>query len=356
MLFRSNTTSNQQNPSHVYLTEGNFAATLTVTDITGCVQTFTISPVISVQIPMADFALNDRQNCDTLNAVFTNASQNAAGYFWTFGDGGTSTLASPTHLYLPGSYDVTLTVYNNGCFDIYTIPQAVKVDTAHVEFQQIFSGNCLPITISFVDQSVSAVSWQWSLGTTNNDSSSLQNPVFTYSQSYGLPVTLSIIDNNGCKAKTSQELPSPNVANFNTSIDSGCTPLTVHFTDISSAPGGVFWDFGDGYTSTETNPVHTYTIPGDYDVMQIAFSSAQYSNCPDTLIKHAKIKAHQPHANFSSPDLYACAPYLVHFIDSSYQADNYLWDFGDGSTSTDASPEHIYTDPGIYTEIGRAHV
>jgi PKD repeat protein len=348
--FGDNTISTDQNPTHLYTSEGNFPVSLTVTDISGCTETFFINPNISIHLPKADFTLNDRQRCDTLTAIFNNTSLNAEGYFWTFGDGGTSTLENPTHKYFPGLYDVTLTVYDGGCVDTYELQQAVKVDTAHVDFDKAMVNTCLPMVTSFTDLSINAVSWKWFFGTTANDSSIIQNPVYTYEQYYNLPISLSIVDINGCEASIQKAPPAPTIANFRTDLDSGCVPVTVQFyTTTPTAYGGVFWDFGDGNTSTAMNPIHTYTVAGDYDVMQIAYSGPNFGNCADTLIMPAKIKAHQPEANFSTPDVYACAPSLVNFVDSSFQADNYLWDFGDSSTSTSPNPSHIYTTPGIYT-------
>jgi PKD repeat protein len=348
--FGDNNTSADANPTHLYTGEGEYPTSLTVTDFAGCSQTFSINPNISVHLPQAGFTINDRQNCDTLRAIFTNTSQNAEGYFWTFGDGGTSTLENPLHIYLPGIYDATLTIYDGGCIDTYTLPQAAKVDTAHADFTEAFASTCLPIQVSFTDQSINAVSWLWQFGFTGIDTSVVQNPVFTYlNGTSAAAVILSIIDINGCRAEARHAQPPSTYARFSTSADSGCVPVTVHFSNSSGAIGGVYWDFGDGDTSTAWAPTHTYTTPGDFNVMLVAFSGSQYGNCSDTLFMPAKIKAHQPKANFSTPDIYACAPYLVHFVDSSFQADSYLWDFGDSATSTNASPEHVYTQPGIYT-------
>ncbi len=63
----------------------------------------------------------------------------------------------------------------------------------------------------------------------------------------------------------------------------------------------------------------------------------------------AKIQAEEPHADFMTPDVYACAPSLVNFTDLSVDGDSYLWDFGDSTTSTNKTPSHIYNTPGIYT-------
>jgi PKD repeat protein len=348
--FGDNTTSTDANATHLYTTEGEFPASLTVTDFSGCTQTFSINPNISVHLPQAGFTINDRQKCDTLRAIFTNTSQNAEGYFWAFGDGGTSTLENPSHIYLPGIYDATLTIYDGGCISTYVLPQAAKVDTAHAAFTKVLASTCLPWQMSFIDQSANAVSWNWDFGTPNHDTSTVQNPSFTYYQSYSQNITLSIVDVNGCMDVVSQGQPQPTLARFTTDIDSGCIPVTVHFSNNSSeAQGGVYWNFGDGDTSTAWAPTHIYNTPGDFNVMLIVTSGSTNGSCSDTLFMPAKIKAHQPIANFSTPDVYACAPYLVHFADSSFQADSYLWDFGDSATSTNASPEHVYTQPGIYT-------
>ncbi len=346
--FGDGTISTQMNPSHVYTAEGVYNPTLTVTDLTGCVQTFHISPAITVKLPVAGFnSTGNRQACNETTINFIDQSQNAVTYLWNFGDGGTSTLASPVHLYnLPGNYDVTLTVYNGSCVSTTTKPNYVRVDTSHAEMALLTDKICLPITATFQDLSTNAVSWLWKFG--DGDSSTVQNPVHVYTDRPGFYPILIITDANGCSDTTAISAFPVLKADFETSSDSGCFPLTINFQSTASLITSTwYWDFGDGTTSTLTNPTHTYTQPGNYDVMLVVTSG--YASCSDTLLIPQKIKVKQPNADFSTTDLTACAPSIVNFTNLSTDGDNYLWNFGDGSTSTNVTPSHIYNTPGIYT-------
>jgi PKD repeat protein len=346
--FGDGTSSNQMNPSHVYAAEGTYTPVLTVTDPSGCAQAFNLTPPINVKLPAAAFtSTGQRQACNQTHIDFINQSQHAVTYLWNLGDGNTSTLASPSHDYnLAGRYDVTLTVYNGSCVSTVTMPNYIRVDTSHAGISLNTDKICLPITATFTDLSSNAVSWIWSFG--DGDSSTIQNPVHVYNdRPAGYPVLI-ITDINGCSDTAAITSFSVLKAGYTTSVDSGCFPLPVNFTSTSSVITSTWeWHFGDGSTSTAQNPSHTYSQPGNYDVTLIVTSV--YANCIDTLYIPQKIRVKQPHADFTSNNLAACAPSVVNFTNLSTDGDTYFWDFGDGSTSTNVNPSHIYNVPGIFT-------
>ncbi len=345
--FGDGQTSTQINPAHLYLTEGTFNVSLTVFDNLGCNHTYYINPAIRVNMPEAAFTTTGpRQGCDFLNVFFVNNSINADSYLWNFGDGNTTSQISPSHNYLQaGSYNVSLTVYRGSCTSVVNYPQYIRVDTAHAAFTFVSDKVCLPITTNFTDHSINPVSWRWSFG--DGDTSNIQNPTHQYVNSPCCFPFIIITDNHGCvDTATAPGFPVFKAV-FTTSADSGCYPTTIQFTNRSSPMADSwYWDFGDGTTSTLANPSHTYTQPGVYDVMLVITSVNV--NCPDTMIMPAKIKIRAPHADFISSDLPACAPSLVNFTSLSSDADGYLWNFGDGSTSTNQNPAHIYNTPGIF--------
>ena len=128
------------------------------------------------------------------------------------------------------------------------------------------------------------------------------------------------------------------------------TPIYIQFTDISTGnPTSWFWDFGDGTTSSEQNPVHPYPIPGNYKVCLVIEHNDPPNYCIDSICKVIEI-----------PDTVACEaifayeqdpdfPAEVSFIDYSRgNITNWEWDFGDGSISTEQDPVHVYSKPGDY--------
>ena len=130
----------------------------------------------------------------------------------------------------------------------------------------------------------------------------------------------------------------------------------VLFTDSSTDPDGSVakwsWNFGDGSTSTERNPRHTYTDPGSYTVM---LTVEDESGLKGTYYKEITVEPrnYPPTADFTFLPKEPKAGEGVSFADKSYDRDgnivSWSWDFGDGSTSTEAEPVHAYSSPGNYT-------
>ena len=138
------------------------------------------------------------------------------------------------------------------------------------------------------------------------------------------------------------------VADFAGSPTSGNAPLTVDFTDLSSGrPTAWEWDFGDGGTSSEQNPSHTYLLAGVYTPSMTATDAYE----SDTEIKTDYITVGVPGvAAFSATPTEGIMGMTVTFTDESTgDIDSWAWDFGDGGTSTEQNPSHTYLLAGIYT-------
>ena len=138
-------------------------------------------------------------------------------------------------------------------------------------------------------------------------------------------------------------------AAFAASPTSGTVPLTVAFSDASTGgPTSWSWDFGDGSTSTQASPSHTYTTPGTYDV-SLTVSGLGGSDTETKLGYVVVDPIAAPEAGFSGAPLTGVAPLAVTFADASVgDVAAWSWDFGDGSTSTQASPIHTYAAAGSY--------
>ena len=143
--------------------------------------------------------------------------------------------------------------------------------------------------------------------------------------------------------------PVTPVANFTTNTTTGLNPASVQFTDTSSnTPNSWLWDFGDGTTSTDQNPTHVYSTPGTYTVTLIATNNAGSGKL--TLTNYITVNYPAPIAGFTANTTKGTAPIKVKFTDSSTgNVSGYIWNFGDGTTSTDQNPTHTYKNPGNYT-------
>jgi PKD repeat protein len=139
-------------------------------------------------------------------------------------------------------------------------------------------------------------------------------------------------------------------ADFSGSPVSGCAPLTVNFTDLSTGTGidGWSWTFGDGGTSTAQDPSHTYAAAGTYNVSLTITSSSQ--GCNDIQTKNGYVTVNAgPTANFVGSPTSGTAPLSVNFTDQSTNATGWSWNFGDGGTSALQNPSRTFTAAGTYT-------
>jgi gliding motility-associated-like protein len=134
-------------------------------------------------------------------------------------------------------------------------------------------------------------------------------------------------------------------AMFVTDTTKGCYPLTVEFTNYSENGTEYIWDFGDGETSTERNPVHTFEDPGYYTVILTAPGPDDVNGEYQTDIT---VYDH-PTADFSySPDEVYVPGDVLRCYSLSVDAETYYWEFGDGGSSTDVNPSYTYVEEGVY--------
>ena len=139
-------------------------------------------------------------------------------------------------------------------------------------------------------------------------------------------------------------------ADFIANAQSGYTPLTVNFSDLSSgSPTSWSWNFGGSGTSTSQNPSYTYSNPGTYTVSLTA-TNAQGSNSTTKTNYITVTSANAPKADFSNNPSSGRNPLNVQFTDrSTGSPTSWSWNFGDSETSTSQNPSHTYSNPGTYT-------
>ncbi|MCB0848426.1 MAG: PKD domain-containing protein, partial [Bacteroidetes bacterium] len=351
--FGNGQTSTSSNTSTTYTTAGNYTVWLTVTSPQGCVDS--ISQTITVYaLPTASAATTDTLGCTPHTVQFSNNSLNATSYLWNFGNGATSTAATPSYTYTTGgNYTVTLIATNsNGCKDTFVFPYVIQaLQSPLASFSPSSQSGCTPLTVNFANTSTNTngASYNWNFG--NGSSSPIENPSTIYTDSGYYAVQLQVMNSNGCMDDTIRNIQvnlSP-TAIASTTDTVGCNPMTAVFTNNSINATAYSWNFGDGITSSTVSPSHIYTTPGNYTVTLIAASGA---GCLDTLIFPYTIQVNQtPVASFTKSVSSGCTPLTVHLNNTSANTNgaSYLWDFGNGSTSTDASPDVTYNTAGTYT-------
>ncbi|MEQ1798761.1 MAG: PKD domain-containing protein [Lacibacter sp.] len=349
--FGDGNTSALLNPVHTYTTTGNFTVRLVVTNGSGCTDTLTRAAYIQVQRPVFNPLINPNEGCRLLNVNFQANSTSLDGitsWFWDFGDGNTSTLQNPNHVYDSGSYSIKLRVVTGlGCID------STRYDSVRVGVKPVAAFSAVPLNVcafsqvQFTDLSTGNPNqWFWDFG--DGNSSILQNPTHTY-QDTGLFSIRLFIYNNRCP-DTSIVVDYirvlPPIALFQNRINCGVNKREVIFIDRSVAPLTWNWDFGDGNTSTAQNPSHTYAALGTYFVtLTVTNGSCSHSEQHSfTLVDEAP--------DFTAVKQTVCRNEVIQFNSINFNAANinsYSWDFGDGTTSTLLNPTHSYTNSGNYT-------
>jgi PKD repeat protein/subtilisin family serine protease len=352
--FGDGTTSNEQNPVHTYQNAGSYTVSLTVTGTRGS-DTETKKNYIQVgsSAPVASFTAAPTSGSSPLFVQFTDTSTgNVSSRLWNFGDGTTSTEQNPAHTYQnTGSYTVSLTIAGPGGTDTETRQAYIQVKSAApaANFTATPTSGGGPLVVQFTGISTGNISsrlWNFGDGTTSGE----QNPVHTYQNAGSYTVSLTVTGPNGSDTETKdnyiQVTSTVPVASFTAAPRSGNSPLTVQFTDTSAGSiSSRLWNFGDGTTSNDQNPVHTYQNVGSYTVsLTIAGLNGMDTETRQSFVQVTSSASSAPVANFTVSQRSGNSPLIVQFTDTSTgNISSRLWNFGDGTTSTDQNPVHVYT-------------
>ncbi len=350
--------ANTQTASHTYTDTGIYTVKLWVYYPYRDEVSTTATIIV---LPKADFISTPSSGNAPLTIEFTDTSLGSiTDYYWNASDGWISTQQNPSHTFTQsGMYYVWLTVETaEGLTD--TTTQIVWVYPT-ADFTWYPSQGEEPLTVQFVDTSLGGgfmSTWNFGDGTTATfwDSPGRSAPVHVYEELGSYTVSLTRMGYDylpDTETKVVNLRERPPVADFTGSPRAGSAPLTVDFTDLSSAasPLTYYWEFGDGATSTVRNPSHKYTANGDYRV-NLTVTNAGGS---DKESKTAYIRVSDvplPVADFTASPRDGIEDLSVQFKDTSINSPtSWYWQFGDGTTSNLQSPIHVYTIPGWYNVI-----
>ena len=353
--FGDNTTSALPEPTHTYQTFGNYTVQLVVTNTGGCTDTLRKINYIKNTEPQVIFKNLADSGCVPFTKTFQSSVTSiepVAGYLWNFGDGSTSTEATPTHTYNnPGVYPITLIITTaGGCTDTAVINRGIIVNSRPVaKFSATPRDGCAKTTVNFTDESVgSPIKWLWDFG--DGATSKAQNPGHIFNDTGYFEITL-IVWNTGCSDTIIYKEyihVKPPIARY--AVASNCNkPYERIFTDKSIGADDWSWNFGDGVTSTEKNPVHTYSAPGAYTVSLTVRNNS--SGCDFTNKRTIQVIDVTP--SFYAADTIVCKGNKINFTTniSPAEVNSFKWNFGNGivvdSTSNIAS--HTYKNAGNYT-------
>lgn len=250
-----------------------------------------------------------------------------------------------------GSIVLTLTSTNNGTCTV--VSDAIQINFVAPPFANFSATNvCEGLPNVFTDFSLpgsgNLTNWSWKF--TAGQTSTVQNPSYSYPVAGTYPVELIVTNSNGCKDTVSINVSvfDKPTANFTTVNSCPNNQVTVSFTDASTSSETInswFYDFGGQGSASMANVNQQFASGGTYTVTHIVTT---VSGCSDTIVLPVVIDP-LPDAGFyynSNGGMNIGA--IFNFIDTSDYAVSYSWSFGDGSGSNAMNPSHTYYSNGNY--------
>lgn len=351
------TSTNTTPVPKIYSSPGSYRVHLVTYTNTGCTDTAYLDVTV-LQTPMSSFIYTPN-SCGNRNVSFTNTSALATSYSWNFGDG--SALVStenPTHLYsVDGSYTVTLTI--NG---ILSSSQTINIATTPIVGS--ISSNLNSCDNSYTFSNVSSglnLTYLWTFSGGTGPTSTSNFATRTYASAASTSVDLTVTSDGRCSAAAANLSFTPIVgtgggitAGFTSTLISGPCGKRIQFTNTTQGSGLTYWwNFGDGNTSSQTNPIKGYSSQGSFTVTLTA-SNGTCSNTASAVVNIVDL-FNGPFAGFtvnSTPQYLAGNRF--NFFNTTQHIGfgwitNYTWDFGDGTSSTNTFIyDKTYSAAGVY--------
>jgi PKD repeat protein len=354
--FGDGNTSTDKDASNTYASAGTYTVTLSAVG-PGGTNSLTKPGLIVVTNPpppVVGFSATPLKGQWPLYVSFSNNTTGATNYLWDFGDGNTSDLKDAANSYTaPGDYSVTLTAVGPGGTSSVTVVSYINVTNPAppgVDFTATPTVGLAPLAVSFTSLADGGTNYFWSFG--DGDTSALKEPAHTFTNAGSYSVTFTVIRPGGTNSITKPGLilatnPPPPIVDFVGAPTNGLVPLTVYFTNLTTGATSFTWDFGDGDTSTDEDPSHTFTNAGSYTITLTAASPGGTNALTWTnyvVVTNLPL----PTVDFAASPTNGFAPLTVAFSNLTSGATNYAWSFGDGNTSASEQPANTYTNPGAY--------
>lgn len=341
--FGDGNMSTEESPLHTYDQPGNYTVTLTAFGICDTVQT---SQVVTIAgAPTASFTSTPNEGCAPQVVNFTNTSAGEIGSIaWLFPGGSPafSTEEDPAITYQdPGNFDVVLIVSNAAGIDSVRLSNHIRVSQAPIaEFDFVVDG--LTVTTSDASSFADQIEWYVPALDTMNASSNFSFS-FPAAGTYDIQLTAT----NACGSVTIEESVTlgqvPN-ANFSFIPTGACEEGTILFSNESTGSVETYsWEFPGGTpaTSTTASPSVFYENAGLYTVSLKVTGPLGESE----IVKEGAVEVLlRPNPNFD----FTIDGLSVSFQNTSSDADRFTWSFGDGTTSSEVNPTHVYAEEGLY--------
>jgi len=307
------------------------------------------------QADTADFSWLSYSQCTNDSTQFTSTyttnSGFSTGFLWDFGDGNTSTLQNPNHLYATaGNYNVQLIV-NWGCI-ADTVTKSITITTGSAPVFGFYTNPADTIcnsNVSYIIQSLTADSIFVDFGDAT-PTITVNNSTFFSNHNY-VPGTYNLVSYayNACGVDTLYDtltVINPPTSIFSVPSNSFCLSQSTAFNNSSTA--GTLpitnwnWEFGDGSTSNLQSPTYAFNNEGTYSV---TLTATDAFGCSNSSTQNITLTADNSIASITYSVGCPCTDFS---FTSTGTATSWSWDFGDGNTSTTQNPNYSYTMPGQY--------
>ncbi len=359
--FGNGQTSSQTSPNITYTANTTYTVKLYMTNSTTplCIdsisQSVTVSNVCNL---LPDFTYTQQPNGQIL---FTNTSTGTvatSSYTWNFGDGGNSSLTSPTHTYAQnGSYTIQLLVNNNtspSCISTKTLQLLINTYTCNASFIYSAGSNG---TINFTSTSVPATGstyYNWTFGAVNYTAIGNQQAAHTYTANGTQTVTLYFVTSGGCNDTIVDTITVNNVnpcqlsAGFSFSQTQQGS-VTFSNTSTGTVSGtGYLWNFGSGSaTSTAVSPSYIFPANGFYTVMLTA-THPTIANCSSSISHTILVNTYLCNIKAVITHTLTQSGNVIFENNDTTSAGFYFWKFGDGTTGQGKTTSHIYANGGTH--------
>lgn len=363
-------TSFLQNPFFDFPAGGNYTFKLTVQNTIGCIDSVTEDFFVKGPIPYYSI-VSDTTGCSPLFVEFDNQSTNASSYTWNFRDADNNTITTfgdtnVTNTYVGGGLYKPFLTAESSEFDSkqsrLVTCRAVYPDTSNQQLRLIavnatpapsflFVNSCSDFSVVFTDSSQidsgTIANYLWKFG--DGNTSTQQNPTHTYADTGAYIVKFLVYGTSGCVDSTQDTIfiaPTPK-ADF--VVSETCLSDNAQFIDSSVIANATIvrweWNFGDFSTSVFQNPTKKYNTIGNYSVQLKILTN---NGCADSILKNITINP-EPNASFTTGNVCQQAILSINNTTTISSGSNtYVWEFGDGTTDSNAVPQKSFINTGSF--------
>lgn len=350
--FGDGNTSTQTNPKNIFANAGEFSVSLATTSPNGCNNSINKQITIFSK-PAVDFSTDSPpQSCSGSATRFNNLTPGPtdgtiASWLWDFGDPGTnntSTLQEPSHIFAnAGTYDVALTaVTEDGCLG--SIQKSIGISQSPAVTVEN-NAPCIGLPVNFTATGNNIQTYYWEIGTSYYTTA---NTSHTFNAPGTYPVRLTVQGSNGCQFVFNKNVsvPVPLIPDF--TVTKNCTDHQTVFTDITAGADAVVqrsWDFAGIGAGTGSQALFQFNALGNKSVKLTVTSQAACTYSKTRLVNIIR----PPVAGFIASPETGALPLTVQFTNTSTDAVQYEWNFGDaGAMSSAVSPAYIFQNIGTF--------